>query len=107
LVIDQKDRYYITFGVEIYFLTEDFQTKKVVSSSLDLLGLAHSLSFFLSFYIYKLYTCMYRNISRFLRLPYCRNNNTSTLYIGKKKLLLPVQELQQKIILTTKRKTIV
>ena len=50
---------------------------------------------------------MYRNISRFLRLPYCRNNNTSTLYIGKKKLLLPVQELQQKIILTTKRKTIV
>ena len=29
---------------------------------------------------------MYRNISRFLRLPYCRNNNTSTLYIGKKKI---------------------
>ena len=30
LVIDQKDRYYIyTFvGVEIYFLTEEFQTKK-------------------------------------------------------------------------------
>ena len=23
---------------------------------------------------------MYRNISRFLRLPYCRNNNTSTLF---------------------------
>ena len=47
LVIDQKDRYYITFGVEIYFLSEEFQTKKVISSSLDLLGLAHSLSFFL------------------------------------------------------------
>ena len=47
LVIDQKDRYYIIFGVKIYFLSEEFQTKKVISSSLDLLGLAHSLSFFL------------------------------------------------------------
>ena len=33
--------------------------------------------------------------------------NLNYYILGKKKLLLPVQELQQKIILTTKRKTIV
>ena len=31
LVIDQKDRYYITFGVEIYFLSEEFHTKKLLA----------------------------------------------------------------------------